>query len=551
MVICSAAAWATGACAPRGSTSAVGAAPRPERSPNAAPSPVPTGTSRPVPRIADRDSAPSDWHRQSADLNNVFGIGSDRALSELLAGRTPSRPIVVAVIDGGVDTAHVQLRDRLWRNAKEIPGNGRDDDGNGFVDDTFGWNFATNTRAESIDHDTFELTRLFARCRNARAGARLPAPSTAECAELASAYQKKKDEATSTLAQIGMITTTYESVARALRSVLGPGPLTRARVQGMSSTSPAALQARDAWLQLDAAGLDSATIADGRTSYDEMLRFNLDTALDAAAGPDAQRLGNRDVTGPDASHGTHVAGIIAAARVPGSAVVGIAPFATIMSVRAVPNGDERDADVARAIRYAVDNGARIINMSFGKDYSPQRALVDSAARYAESKGVLLVHAAGNDGANIDQAPSFPDPRRAGGARVTTWLEVGASSWKKLDDLAAPFSNYGADRVDLFAPGEDILSTKSGGGVVREDGTSMAAPVVSGVAALLMAYFPQLTASDVRGILIETARPIPGRKVAQPGSGDQVLFSALSRSGGVVDAYAAVQAALARVRPVPE
>ena len=217
-----------------------------------------------------------------------------------------------------------------------------------------------------------------------------------------------------------------------------------------------------------------------------------------------------------------------------------------MAVRAVPDGDERDPDVAAAIRYAVNNGAQIINMSFGKDYSPNKSAVDSAVAYAESKGVLLVHAAGNDGKSLETEPSFPNATLRSGAVAANWLEVGASSWKGLASLAAEFSNYGNTRVDLFAPGADILSTLPGGTTGRESGTSMAAPVVSGVAALLMAYFPELSALDVKRIIIESVRKMPELDVAKPGEGDaRIKFGALSRTGGVIDAYAAVKLALSR------
>ena len=220
-------------------------------------------------------------------------------------------------------------------------------------------------------------------------------------------------------------------------------------------------------------------------------------------------------------------------------------------MRAVPDGDERDADVARAIRYAADQGAHIINMSFGKGFSPNKPAVDSAVRYAEAKGVLLVHAAGNDGANNDVTPSYPTNVFDDGSRSSLWIEVGASSWKGLPSLATSFSNYGRERVDLFAPGEDILSTLPGSTVGRESGTSMAAPVVSGVAALLMAYFPELTGAQVKEIVLQSVRTFPDLDVLQPGGdGARVKFSTLSRTGGVVDAYAAVKLALERagIRP---
>jgi subtilisin family serine protease len=298
------------------------------------------------------------------------------------------------------------------------------------------------------------------------------------------------------------------------------------------------------------AGIDSVVLA---TAAEQLVgqRWGLRTDYDPRALPHDAR-GSNDVNGPDPMHGTHVAGIIGAVATSDATVRGIAPYVTIMPLRAVPDGDERDDEVARAIRYAVDNGAQVVNMSFGKGYSPGKPAVDSAVRYAAQKGVLLVHAAGNDGADNDTVPSFPSRRLGDGSETPLWLEIGASSWKGGADLPAEFSNYGAKNVDLFAPGVDIVSTVPGGKVAPESGTSMAAPVVSGVAALLLSYFPSLTPAQVRGIIVETARPLRDLEVTRPGddSGRSVRFGTLSRTGGVIDAYAAVQRAIELAKPLP-
>jgi subtilisin family serine protease len=247
--------------------------------------------------------------------------------------------------------------------------------------------------------------------------------------------------------------------------------------------------------------------------------------------------------GPDAKHGTHVAGIIGAVRGNGIGVDGIAPAVKFMMIRTVPNGDERDKDVANAIRYATDHGAQIISMSFGKPYSPFKSAVDDAVKYADSKGVLMVHAAGNDGADLAKGKNFPTPAYTGGGRPSNWIEVGASSWKGGDKLAAPFSNYGQQLVDVFAPGVDILSTVPGNQYERDSGTSMAAPVVSGLAALLMDYYPNLTAGDVKRIIMSSVANAGSQLVTKPGSdSDKVPFGTLSVTGGIVNAYNAVKMA---------
>ncbi len=525
--------------------------PQPVAQPVAQPvqqAPITVTPPAPAPAPVAVDSAASNWHQLDYDSDKVLGVGSERAMRELLAGRQPQREVTVAVIDGGIDTAHTYLRSRLWKNTRDAAGNGKDDDKNGFVDDSWGWNFMVTPTGTAVGAETFELTRLYAACRGHAAGRGIAKPPAARCDSLASAYLEKYAEVTGTLAQISEIERTLTQVSGALQQAMGPAALTKARVTAFTPANAAQAKARQMWLSLDANGLSLETITDAKKAYDSQARFALDTAYYPRA---LNAPGSADVTGPDALHGTHVAGIIGAERNAANAVQGIAPNVRLLAVRAVPDGDERDEDVARAIRYAVDNGAQVVNMSFGKAYSPRKAAVDSAVRYAAAKGVLLVHAAGNDGENNDIVPSYPTPVLSGNTRASNWLEVGASSWKGTESLATSFSNYGKQNVDLFAPGEDILSTAPGGGVKRESGTSMAAPVVSGVAALLLTYFPRLTPAEVRDIILQSVRTFPGLTVALPGGeGQQAPFAGLSRTGGVVDAYAAVKLALQReaVRP---
>jgi subtilisin family serine protease len=529
----------------------LGACARGSRGVSTAPEPVlqpvlqaPIQVAPPPPAPVASDTARSDWQRLDYDTDQVMGVGSERAIRELLASRQPQRRVVVAVIDGGVDTAHTRLARVLWKNPREVVGNGKDDDGNGVIDDVFGWNALATTDGTPVRYDTFELTRLYAACRNQPAGSLTEKPKSAECSDLASAYRDKAKEVKSTLLQVENIDDLLRGVERLLGTALKGAPITRTAVTALRPTSADVDEAKQLWMRLDADGLNAAEIANARAAYDAQARYGLDTLFNPRS---TQRvIGTRDVTGPDATHGTHVAGIIGALRGDGAAMQGIAPNVEIMAIRAVPDGDERDVDVARAIRYAVDNGAQIVNMSFGKGYSPAKAAVDSAVRYAASKGVLLVHAAGNDGEDNDETPSYPTPVLSGGTRTANWIEVGASSWKPLASLPAEFSNYGREQVDLFAPGVDILSTVPGGGLKRESGTSMAAPVVSGVAALLMTYFPELSTLQVRDILLESVRTLPDLEVRRPGDGARVMFSTLSRTGGVIDAYAAVKLALQRV-----
>jgi subtilisin family serine protease len=253
--------------------------------------------------------------------------------------------------------------------------------------------------------------------------------------------------------------------------------------------------------------------------------------------------GNNDVMANTPFHGTHVAGIIGAARENKKGINGIADNVKIMAIRAVPDGDEHDKDIALAIRYAVDNGAKVVNMSFGKSFSPEKSWVDDAVKYAESKGVLLIHAAGNDGSNVDTVENYPNPIYSGkGIKATNWVTVGASGDPKNGGLVASFSNYGKGEVDVFAPGHQIYSTIPGGNQYGDaSGTSMASPVTAGVAAFLLSYYPNLTAAQLKYV-IETSAVAPDIKVTTPRTGTSVSLSQLSKTGGVINAFEAIKLA---------
>lgn len=521
------------ACAPRGATST---------------NPVPSRQPRPQ-ATALPTEPPREWQLLDWSTDSVVGISSERAMSELLAGEQPRDTILVAVLDGGIDTAHVDLRANLWMNPRETPGNGMDDDGNGYVDDVRGWNFIGGTDGRDVNHDTFEVTRLYARCRIANPDS-VPADLRQRCPQISADYDRRRGIAERTLLNVRAADQAMSHAVEVLSKALGGDSVTPARVEALQPTSGDARQARQIYMQLASQGITQKEIADALKAYEGQIRYGYNTDYEprGIVGDDyhdvtERHYGNSDVMGPDAEHGTHVAGIIGAVRGNGEGMDGIAPAVRIMMVRTVPDGDERDKDVANAIRYAVDNGARVINMSFGKPYSPQKQAVDAAVRYAQEKGVLLVHAAGNDGEDLSKNESFPTPVYQGGGRADNWIEVGASSWKGLDSLAANFSNYGRNEVDVFAPGVDILSTVPGGGYERNSGTSMAAPVVSGLAALLMSYYPSLSAADVKRIIVGSATPFRDQVVVRPGDeGGQVRFGELSVSGGVVNALAAVRMA---------
>ncbi|MCW5925051.1 MAG: S8 family serine peptidase [Saprospiraceae bacterium] len=515
---------------------------------------------------AQSNKAPENWFTLDPTTDKVNGTGSDQALKTLKAKGKKGQTIIVAVLDSGVDPNHEDLKDIMWVNPGEIPGNGIDDDGNGYVDDIHGWNFLGGKDGRSVHHETLELTREYVRLSKRFKGTdpkKLYGPAKEEYKyyeQIKTAFEEQRAEAEDGKARIEGQLQKVEEAFITVEKAIGKKNFTAEDLSKVNAGENAELK--------QAIGLVQAVMGQGIASREDLeeqkkeatkyftnqLEYNLNPDYNPRdiVGDDPNDLsnryyGNNDYEGPDAFHGTHVAGIIAAIRNNGKGINGIADNVRIMTVRCVPDGDERDKDIANAIYYAVDNGASIINMSFGKGYSPQKAYVDAAMRYAAEHDVLLVHAAGNDAEDNDTDPNFPNdnyltPVKKGlfkkDKTVPTWMEIGALSWKTGDRRIASFSNYGKKNVDLFSPGHQLYSTVPGNEYKNASGTSMAAPAAAGVAAILRSYYPELSATQVKDILIKSVAKQDG-EVYKPGTSEKVPFSALCVSGGIVSATNAV------------
>lgn len=508
------------------------------------------------------------WHLKDP-ASQVYGIKLEETYADLLKQRSPKKKIVVAVIDSGIDTAHEDLKPVLWRNVKEIAGNGIDDDKNGYIDDMHGWNFIGGKDGSNVGKDSYEAARVFYKYKPEFGDKTIDEKSlSADKKRAYQLYTKAKFQLESQAKEAAMyvlilkdIVTKLPSADSILKLALGKEVYTGDDLANFNSTEPAVTKARAALLgffqqtrQMEST--NSALIGELVQFYEgekskmeavekEPKRYRADVVKDNYDDPKDRFYGNNDVMGTDASHGTHVAGIIGASRNNNLGINGVADYVSIMPIRAVPDGDEHDKDIANAIKYAVDNGAWVINMSFGKSFSPEKPWVDEAVKYAASKGVLLVHAAGNDSKNIDIEDNFPSRNFDNDTLqpFNNWITVGASG-ASPKELAASFSNYGKREVDVFAPGVRIYSTIPGGNTYGEkDGTSMASPVVAGLSALMLSYFPELTPQQVISIIKTSSLKITDKVTLKPGTEDEeVSLLDLSSTGGIINAYEAIKLA---------
>jgi cell wall-associated protease len=491
------------------------------------------------------------WYLKDPKTDKTQGVSVEKVYSKILKDK-PSKTVVVAIIDSGVDIDHEDLKEHIWTNDNEIPDNGIDDDGNGYIDDIHGWNFLGG-KDGNVVYEALELSRIYKDLKPKYSSNTLAHDTTtAEYAlwqEVSDRYRTESNLYSEQHAYYQKLQLNFEWYSQLLKSRLKTDSLTIVDIENIVTVD-----------STENKGIHFMTLINDYygsiAGFEEYIKYfenklnnyDIESDLRAVVGDNLNDLyekgyGNNDVKGPDSRHGTHVSGIVGAIRDNNLGINGIAANVKIMSVRAVPDGDERDKDVANAILYAVDNGAKIINMSFGKFYSPQKEAVDKAVKYAESKGVLMVHGAGNESMDIDQYTHYPSRILADNTRISSWMEVGATSWDDNKNFVAEFSNYGHRDVDIFAPGVQIYSTTPGNNYEAFDGTSMAAPVITGVAAMLMSYYPELTTLQIKDIIKKSAKTFDNLKVIRPGTeNDKVKFSELSETGGLVNAFEAVKMA---------
>lgn len=517
-----------------------------------------------VAAFSQKNEVPKGWHLLDQKKDGYYGISIDRAYEFVKSKNLKSSPVIVAVIDSGVDTLHEDLKSILWKNPKEIPGNGIDDDNNGYVDDIYGWNFLGGRDGRNVEKDSYEAARVYHRLKSKweekdAASGTLSVDDTKEYKMwLKAKFDVVGDINPFEVIQVKRMYKDLKLGDSIIRKDLSKEEYNCKDLGSYTPSDDKAKKVKTILLSI-CKGNDNDDISNQMILDELEADINKFEAVDRAPKDYRNEIvkdnyndindrfyGNSNVmvSKNAALHGTHVSGIIGASRNNGVGMDGIADNVRIMTVRAVPDGDEHDKDIALAIRYATDNGAKVINMSFGKGFSPEKKWVDDAVKYAESKGVLLVHAAGNSHQNLDSTENYPSAVFEDGNRAPNWITVGASGDPKAGGLTASFSNYGKKEVDVFAPGVKIYSTVPGGNTYQNlQGTSMASPVVAGLAAFILQYYPKLSPEQVKTVIEKSAQN-PGVKVKDPGTGEEVDLSDLSKTGGVINAYEAIKLASA-------
>ncbi|MGL6021550.1 MAG: S8 family serine peptidase [Chitinophagaceae bacterium] len=557
-------------------------------------------------------SLKSKWFLLDKKDDNIPGMSVEKAYHFIQEKGFKATPIIVAILDVGVDTNHQDLRDKFWNNNKEIA-NLKDDDGNGFIDDIHGWNFLGNRDGENVIKTSSEEYRRYKKIK-------IKFQQTQDSSLLQDSLylvldhkflQDTLDIDTTSLNMLYKADSLFSSVIRkdtftmqeiedsdSLQILSNPYVKAFLFTFGFSKekdNQSFLLKMKKKFKRKDIFSMKAYHIFckidsnlqkkfhEYKYTPNDLLVFpyfknsfllkyyldiwnyrkNLDTTVRLMNNKEffADLLMNKYKRNEDkrasiigdneddiqdtlygnhifpisqSDHGTHVAGIIGANRNNNLGIKGIANSVRLMILRVVPDGDEYDKDVALAIFYAVNNGAKIINMSFGKSYSPHKKWIDSAIHYAAQHNVLVVHAAGNDYKNLNNANNYPSAYFLTGEKASNYITVGAIGLDRKNHIqVADFSNYG-DEVDVYAPGVNIFSCVSNNTYREMSGTSMAAPMVTGVAALLWSYFPHLSALDIKDIIQQSALKVHFSK--------EKSLSPLLQDIKVVNAYQAIRLA---------
>ena len=501
-----------------------------------------------------------DWHYLDYEKDGYRGISLDKAY-ELLKGKK-SQTVIVAVIDSGIDTLQPDLKSVLWRNPAEIPFNKIDDDGDGLTDDVYGWNYLGAPDGENLSVSISEIDRTYHRFKKQFEGKKIdeiPPALKWQYREWKRSLEKIDTAYIRAKAQIDVVRQNWEFISQSnelLKSLLNKSIFNEKDLASIKTTKDTK-EIVQVWKRIFA-GHDFTNdqfVKDygnlKKELEEDLVRkttpprdYRGELLKDDSYDISRTKYGNNNLSAHSGYHGTSVSSIIGAVRDNQTGIDGIADNVQIMMIRGILGKDEFDKDVALSIRYAVDHGAKVINMSFGKYLSPDKKWVDDAIKYALAKDVVLVHACGNEAVDVDKDDNYPSAITIENEFLPNLINVGASGDASLDNLIAPFSNYGKKMVDIFAPGMDIRCAIAGNGDQVASGTSLSSPIVTGIAALLRSYFPRLTATEVVTIIKKSGIAVK-EKVNKPGTtGEHVYLEDLCNTGSIANAANAIKMALA-------
>ncbi len=498
------------------------------------------------------------WHHQDLKEDSIPGVSLNKAYKELLKDKK-GQEIIVAVLDSGFDINHEDLKDNIWVNKDENPNNNIDDDKNGYIDDIHGWNFLGNKNGENIIYSNFEFVR-FIRKYKPYFKDRDTTNFSINDRELFKTYKKALIDYKSNITEleddkkyIVKFERDQNKAKQVLLNYFPDGNYTvediyKIDVKGDEELKKHLINRIKALYH----NLDDLWIMSFKKDITSRENYKLDLKYDSRQiiednleNINNKYYGNNDIIGDLTieSHGTNVSGLIAANRNNDIGIKGISNNIKIMPLRVIPQGDEYDKDIALAMRYAVDNGAKIINMSFGKEYSMNTKLVLDAIKYADKNHVLIVSAAGNEALDIDVNNYYPNDciLNTKTEVANNFIKVGSTSHNLDNTIYSSFSNYGKMNVDLFAPGDNIHTTSPKNKYETNGGTSFSSPIVSGIAALTWSHYPKITVSEMKKILIQSGNSynIEVEIEQQDGTKKMVPFSELSKSGKIVNAYNAL------------
>jgi subtilisin family serine protease len=510
------------------------------------------------------------WHWKDLEKDGVHGVSLFKAQQLLMDLKLKPTPIIIAILDGGIDTAHLQIKPLLWNNPKEIPGNALDDDQNGYIDDVHGWNFLGNAAGENINKASDEKSRIYHRYKNEFKQDKIDSVSW-DAKKKQDFYSWQQAAAEIVFSEDDAANLSFIKMARnavvkmgliLIREIVDTN-FTTEQLEAYQPIGKLTADTKISYLRtMQALGIDRMSghhsIVEDLNDYiagKDQSAVSIDTppedlrkkiTQDQYENFNDQYYGNNNITGPNAKHGTHVAGLAAGIVDTNFTKSNFSNPIQIMGVRVVPDGDEYDKDVALGIRYAVNNGAKVINMSFGKSFSPEQAWVDSAIRYAASKDVLIIHSAGNESYDLNNKSVYPSPySNVFKDKASNMITVGASSDPVIaESILTDFSNYGNKIVDVLSPGNKIFSSLPNQAFGFLNGTSMSAPILSHIAALVRAYFPKLSATEVKAILLQSNwKPNDSTLFPIPQTDQSIKLTDISAEGGIINAALSIQNAI--------